>query len=398
MAMRLRVSGMTLMACMIFIVAILPDELSLVKNAVYGAIFIMASLSTLLAVRRKGFRLRGRGELDVYLLGVCAAVLGIGVLNCLLHGVSPNALEKLLQLMICYTVLYAASQHPWRAQEWSVVLGMARGMLLLFLASWVASGFSTHAFSALMKHSNGIGAVMFSYLALYLLRARRLRLRDWGTIAAALVLLVCSTSRSNWLATAVFFSCWALFTALRKRGCKWLFPAVVAAAYLTPVGYLTLFRSAWASGINQLSLLYFGKNFFSGRQNIWGEILALCARQPLMGYGFDASPVTMLGVDLSSHHWYLQMLLQMGVVGSAAVIGSLWYLWQIFHRSRRYRVSRVAAAYLLGVLVGQCFEVSLTQNNFHTGLLTWFILGAALGQIREQRQMEGVTRDDDENA
>ena len=51
----------------------------------------------------------------------------------------------------------------------------------------------------------------------------------------------------------------------------------------------------------------------------------------------------------------------------------------------------VGASLLVGVLVHECFEVSLTQNNFDVGLLFWVVLGISVSasSLRTARGGDG---------
>ena len=51
----------------------------------------------------------------------------------------------------------------------------------------------------------------------------------------------------------------------------------------------------------------------------------------------------------------------------------------------------VGASLLVGVLVHECLEVSLTQNNFDVGLLFWVVLGISVSasSLRTARGGDG---------
>jgi len=96
--------------------------------------------------------------------------------------------------------------------------------------------------------------------------------------------------------------------------------------------------------------------------------------------GTEAQSVT--GFSWSSHNLYLQTTLQVGFVGLAALFVLLWVVWrQLWHR-RRTPFARVAGAFLVGTLVHQMFEVSLTQVNLANGFLVWLVL--AIGSSRAE--------------
>jgi O-antigen ligase len=86
------------------------------------------------------------------------------------------------------------------------------------------------------------------------------------------------------------------------------------------------------------------------------------------------TPEELTGIPLSAHNSYLQIWLQLGIVGfilqSMLLAGLLLLLFK-----RRNRVSRVGLAVLLGLMVRDVFEVTLIQNNAPLEALIWLVIG-----------------------
>lgn len=105
------------------------------------------------------------------------------------------------------------------------------------------------------------------------------------------------------------------------------------------------------------------------------------------------TPSMIYNTDFSSHNMYLQTILQSGVVGLLLLLCLFWMIRGKLVECGDFS-SRVGVSLLLAMLVHECLEVSLTQNNFTYGLLIWTVIGIslALGQSSKSvlNDREGV--------
>ena len=148
--------------------------------------------------------------------------------------------------------------------------------------------------------------------------------------------------------------------------------------------------SGWAFGgalesLSAMNQSSGARTIYSGRELIWPMVAALIGRQPLTGYGPTAVPGDFLDIELSAHNLFLQVGLQVGLVGSALIFLFFFGAYLQVARSATYvsLPTRPQAAIAFGVisvaLMHSCFEVVLFQNIVPVGMLSMAVLGGALG-------------------
>ena len=143
-------------------------------------------------------------------------------------------------------------------------------------------------------------------------------------------------------------------------------------AFIFTAIYMLLLNSEVASTLNILSMTYTGKNFFSGRQMLWGNLIEAISLRPFFGYGLNALPNLVVDTNLSSHNLYLQTLLQGGFVGMFLLAA---FMARILRDIQRTDLAPEGAAYICAVIFNECFEPTITQTGFVYGCVTWMILG-----------------------
>ncbi|WP_182914124.1 O-antigen ligase [Paenibacillus sp. 1011MAR3C5] len=128
---------------------------------------------------------------------------------------------------------------------------------------------------------------------------------------------------------------------------------------------------------NYYMIKYTGKSINSGRDQIWGVIGDIVMNKPFFGHGAGAIPVDFTNWELSSHNQFLQIALQVGLVGLAILILVLFLIWNQFWKNRNDKRVMLTASYFIGIIVYQLFEVTLTHNAT-ASVIQWMILGLGL--------------------
>ncbi|MEA5598792.1 O-antigen ligase family protein [Rivularia sp. UHCC 0363] len=130
----------------------------------------------------------------------------------------------------------------------------------------------------------------------------------------------------------------------------------------------------------QLSKEYTGKGLLSGRQIIWSILIDRISEQPLYGYGSGTTPSDLIGITLSSHNLYLQILIQVGFLGLIAFALLMFRIWCVYRIGYRDKIVRLSASFMIGILIHQSFEVTLIQNNLAIGLLQFMVISIGLSR------------------
>ncbi|MEA9601198.1 O-antigen ligase family protein [Polynucleobacter sp. MG-28-Ekke-A2] len=131
--------------------------------------------------------------------------------------------------------------------------------------------------------------------------------------------------------------------------------------------------------LNLISQDLSGKNFNSGRDIIWPVAWELIVEKPWLGRGGGIQLSHLSDFDLSTHNFYLQILLQVGFVGLTFVVLFFLSLWQKFWEARYSSYIRSAASIFFAMLLSQNFEVFILQGNIAVSWPMWMFVGLAFG-------------------
>ena len=370
------------MKIMVLLIILAPIFSGSARDIILLSIFTIAAWMALQHFNKIHFTLNRKTNNVVFALFIISTLLiCYSIINAVVNGLSFGVLARLLQLYTAFAVLIATSQYQWRMSDYVFLQCIIRTIVLIALLLWPFSGYKTNYYAAMYGHGNGLGGVMFCCTGILLMNPSKQTLLNKLTFLSVLLLLYFSNNRSALASFLLFAFLRIVFFHFEGLRYKWLFRIVVFIFTLFPVFYMALYYSEFRSSIDAFSWFFLRKRFFSGRQYIWGEILSLIQNKLWIGYGLEVTPESIsITEGLSSHSWYLQTLLQMGIIGFVLIIKCLADVWRYLYRYRNFVVCRNTSAFLLGVLLWQCFEVSITQNNFSQGILVWLILGMGINK------------------
>jgi len=315
-------------------------------------------------------------------------VIAVYAISALLHP-EFTALSNLAQLVLVVVFLLGFSLIKWDKTSLKPLFWIFSTLLISHTLWWFAAGMP-HIFRGFMGNPNTLGlfALLLTFVPLLMLYlSRRNSVLKFVALLAGfsgMVLVYASTSRAIWLAAAVALVVFVVWPIIAKS--RFLFHVsllvVFAASIATTWLYIAAPNHSWGWQLQELSLRYTGKGFFSGRHRYWDDLAAAIEARPWFGYGAGTVAETFTGLDKSAHNLYLQTSLQVGMLGLGALLLLLWVVWGQLWPGRKSILVRLSAAFFLGILTHQIFEVSLTQTNLATGFLVWLILAIGLSQAR----------------
>src|SRR5699024_8879373 len=146
--------------------------------------------------------------------------------------------------------------------------------------------------------------------------------------------------------------------------------------------YMLAVDSSWGIELNDLVVRLTGRRLFSGRDLFWSELVSAIQASPFIGYGAGTLAENFTDYEWSSHNLYLQIMLQAGLVGLVALFTFFTTIWRLLWGGRHHPAVRLTAAFFIGIVLREVFEVSMIQNNLQTGAFTWLIVGAGLSAAR----------------
>jgi hypothetical protein len=328
----------------------------------------------------------GRWQRALYPVAIWAALfIGVYCAGFVVQG-SLKGFRYSVLSAVFYIVLFAMLACVRYTVSGMLALGWCFGLVNAGLGVWWLWLGAPSAFAAHMTNPNlSAGYFGFSlFFILLALHAPQPRLGRLPLIAAAgltVGLAWISESRAIMLAltvlAAVYYG-WPWLAARRGRYITafWVVVAlaVVITAVLPVIGLLPFFDE-----LTHLSEQLFHKSISSGRSWIWALVFQGILEAPLFGHGPYYLPRNLFDIELSAHNLYLQVALQVGLAGLAALLGTLQAIWRVFWHGRHDRRVRLAAGFTAAILVHQTFDVSLTQHNLSLGLLMWMIMGIGAG-------------------
>ena len=254
-------------------------------------------------------------------------------------------------------------------------LEMMRGQFHPFDGGYRLSGL-THP----NNHAQECAAAIIASLAAMRLVPEHRRFYVLTTIAGA-GLMVLTRSRTAVLAVVVALGVGALYIMPKRRvlGVGLVMAAVVIAVGVFGADLVDSAKHALLFG-RQESTADVGT--LTGRTELWSELMTYIGARPIVGYGFDGfwGPIHTASVALSlgwvvphAHNGYIEMLLDLGVVGLVLFLAVLFA--GLSHAHRRLRESPGDTEALLGVtllvwlLVAMMAEKIVPQSGYASFLI-----------------------------
>lgn len=381
-----------LMALILGCILLLPIKvMAPLTSLLYCAVIVFELLYMLVSAKR----IIGN-RLDIGLL-ISAAALFLYLLG-LYFGFGQKGGERLIQTALFLLTLISFSRYQWTGRNVHRLFLIMLVLMSLCLAYWFVSGRITNYYSAFYGHGNGFAVVILAAIAITFLDCQ-MKLESLHVLSLVLcgILLSFTNSRSALLTCLIFI---ILVLALKNRdesGARFLTNAVFICILIGVLTFSIVYPSLYGTNLGfqleSLSREWLNKNFFSGRELVWKMVLLAVHGNEALGLGLQMTPSMIYNTDFSSHNMYLQTILQSGVVGLLLLLCLFWMIRGKLVECGDFS-SRVGVSLLLAMLVHECLEVSLTQNNFTYGLLIWTVIGIslALGQSSKSvlNDREGV--------
>ncbi|MEQ8754069.1 MAG: O-antigen ligase family protein [Coleofasciculus sp. G1-WW12-02] len=307
-----------------------------------------------------------------------------GLLNFKLNIQDWIAVAKLLLIIIFFLSM---SLKAWSSKDIKLFAIVSALFITINTLWWIASGGSYILFQGYFDNPNTLGS--YVYLLLFFPLARSLEISRFrykilwfSIIIIGFFVLLSTNSRSSLLALIFTVLGYLLWNKITKTKWTYYLTLPVFVCFLTVALhiYLRLYNSPDSIAYNSFVYEHTGKNLFNGRTTLWLQLIDAISFKPLYGYGPATLPIDLVNIDLSAHNFYLQLLIQVGILGFLNFIIIVGMIWHILWIGRDNSIVHLAGAFLLGILVHQMFEVSLTQNNLSVGLLQWLIISIGVSR------------------
>lgn len=130
-----------------------------------------------------------------------------------------------------------------------------------------------------------------------------------------------------------------------------------------------------------LMIKYTGKAIYSGRNVIWDTLLKAISEKPYLGHGTGALAAHFLGTEQSAHNLYLEITLQIGIVGLALFTIFLYMIWKQFWIKKHDPTVILGASFFVALIVHQTNEVLLIKNSVPINFMIWLAFGLVISHI-----------------
>lgn len=289
-----------------------------------------------------------------------------------IFSIEATSIIRIIQFIGCISAFTVAATTRWNPKNLNLMVRVVSVIVILMFFYWLASGLNMTNFSFYYENPDTYSSLMFVYLAFLFFSTQHKYLIS---IAVCLLLIFFSGARASLLAAVVFIILEILFKnrlIAKRANILFLIEAIILFAFV--IVYPMLMTLDIGSTLDEYSHQYFGKNFFSGRQVLWVDLIEKIVQSPIIGYGLSADP-EIAGFTKSSHNLYIQTALQSGLVGLALLVLVIVCIYRRLSKIEVRPYRRLSTCFIMAVLVHESFEICLTQNAIAFGFMMWFMMG-----------------------
>lgn len=221
----------------------------------------------------------------------------------------------------------------------------------------------------LFSNLNQKAMVIFSSLVFIYLNSsirKPIKLLAMSTI----FLLLLTTDSRTFIFSFIVITILCFFSKSKYRSIS---IGMILLVFIINIVYIWLYTSQYNELLNALSYQYTGKLLFSGRVEIWLEVIDSIEHDFLFGLGTGVLPEEVTGKQLSSHNSYLQMIFQNGILFFISFLIFTLSSGLMRKPYSKYELRSKISALVL--LFCASFEVFLFQSSIFMSIVFFIILG-----------------------
>jgi len=371
----------------IILVLLLPVLSSAFLAAAYSLIFILCV--SIVFVNPNLFPLRATTKVCLI---TCVVGYSLILTISSIANLSTPKPDRYAQLVLISFVFYSFTKYQWTSSNKRLCVIFLYAMLFAIWGSWFLTGMPTSEFAAFYNNSNIPGIAIFGILGLLLILSGDRMHNIVIPLLLTVPLIVFSSSRGAELALLIA-AVFSIFKKIRvsqtKKTSAWPILGVFGLIALISTQYPKLYGTDLGWRISDLVRQYTGKNLFSGREDLWLLVIDQANSSKLIGIGPERTTSFLEILGYSAHNLYIQTFAECGYIGLVFLCSLLVILFLELSYRGGY-VCVFGQAFLLGVMIHETFEVTLTQNGLPVGLLIWVALGSAFGQADPKASCESL--------
>lgn len=302
---------------------------------------------------------------------------------------SANTFIRMVQILGCMFAFVNGAVIVFHQHQLTYIRRIVQGIIIVSFVHWLILGAPLQNYSFIYSNTATYGSILFCWI-LFLFMQKNKRPLDLIVLLLGVALLLFSSTRSA-LVAIMFYAVISVIIKyrLKRKGqdkvfLNLLFLATIVGCVIFVFIYTESGYTELGMKINQLSIMYFGKNLYSGRQIIWHELIQAIEAHPVTGYGLDTLPNAIFNTHLSAHNTFLQVALQCGLVGMILLVNILRKISKAVISNRDYWYAAMGIACIISIIIHECFEACLVQNMLVVGLQMWFLMGLIINNTARE--------------
>lgn len=288
-----------------------------------------------------------------------------------------NSFSYLFALLGTLSFIIISSHNQWQHKYLKLFAHIASGITWFVFLNWLLVEPIFDGYQSISKNPNSLAIILFCILYMQLLTFRYssyIGRSYFGLlICINLFLIYTTSSRSVFLSILILLLSMLLLLYSKKAFSK-LFSTVLIFNFGFILIYVLLENTKIGQFLNGVSLHLLDKSFYSGRNEIWKQLLPYIYDKPFFGYGIGIDARELTSQANTSHNQYIQILLESGIIGLTLFLLLLYSIWKLLLQNLTTFESKLSACFFIATLVYMNFESTLFQNNYAIGLMQWFII------------------------
>jgi|GEM_PF-2771138 len=287
-----------------------------------------------------------------------------------------------LKVLLLWLYILAVASFRGSVQHVKIAGIFTAVISIIFLIYWAYQGFPTSLNTGIFRNENYMAVVLFCMLYFLVLPIKysriAMRILYVFLIIGNLIMIGTTGARSVMIGLFIALLAWGVLKKSHRLFHN-LFYVILVGNFLFITIYIGLKSTSLGNYLNSISRMIFNKNLFSGRIEVWEQLFHAIAQKPFFGYGIGVEAKFVTDLPLTAHNLYLQILLENGIVGFVIFLLILIATWKLLMRNLNQFVARWSACFMLGILVYENLELTMTQNNLPIAMFQWLIIAFGIG-------------------
>ncbi|MHD0382986.1 O-antigen ligase family protein [Staphylococcus simulans] len=296
-----------------------------------------------------------------------------------------------VQYLACVVVLCSFSFSKMKISIMNKLFWVSTLFIIFHFVIWLLQGLPSQ-FKSIYPSSNLVGPYMFIALYFILLKLLGTKKKIFASVILFLgiMVLLASDTRSVLLSMFIGFLVFVFWKFISKNFMTGtvFFGTFMTFIFLVIFLYPSLPKWRYYSVVETWMRDHTGKSLMSGRAEIWSLLNNHLSLKPYFGYGPSTVASDLIGMQASSHNLYMNIALQVGIIGLIIFILLLYFIFIMMITKNKTVISRLSSAFFIAILTHQIFEITLIQNQLSIGLFQWAIIGIGLSPLLSVRKPE----------